>query len=70
MKLTAYTSIFIVLGWTGLAIAQLWFQPISMELFVKLTITAALGLAAAFVAGVIFREYGNDKVMKDQKFID
>jgi len=61
-------SIF-VLG-AGLALAQLWFAPLSAEVFSKLLIT--LGVIFVVVLGVtlVRREYISDKNMKDSGFID
>ncbi|MGB1881940.1 MAG: hypothetical protein ACPHTD_14585 [Gammaproteobacteria bacterium] len=70
MRTAAYVAIAVILSWTGLAIAQLWFQPVSSALFLKLTITAGLTLAASVVAGLIYREYGAEKSLRDQKYID
>lgn len=65
---TICLSIF-VLG-ALLSLAQLWFAPLSAEVFVKVLIT--LGVIFVVVLGItlVRREYISDKNMKDSGFID
>ncbi len=70
MKFAAYISIVIIVGWIGIALTQLWFQPLSASLFIKITVTCTLGLAGAVVVSLIRREYSNEKALKERKFID
>ncbi|MFT4561072.1 MAG: hypothetical protein ACI9BW_000812 [Gammaproteobacteria bacterium] len=70
MKVAAYISIAIIVGWIGMALAQLWFQPMSASLFIKISVTCGLGLTGAVLVSLIRREYSNGKALKEGKFID
>lgn len=53
-----------------LSLAQLWFAPLSAEVFSKVLIT--LGVIFIVVLGItlVRREYISEKKMKDSGFID
>lgn len=53
-----------------MALMQLWFTPLSAELFIKLLIT--MGVLFIVVLGVtlVKKEYIDNKKMKDSGYID
>lgn len=70
MKLASYTAIFVVLAWTGMTVAQVWWQVISGDLYWKITITMALLGGGIVAAALIAREYLEDKQLKKDRYID
>jgi hypothetical protein len=70
MKIASYTSIIIVVSWTVLTLLQLWGFGIEWGLYLKITITMALLGGGIVIAALIFREYGSEKKMKKEKFLD
>ena len=68
------TGLIIGLGlfgaWALLAIVQLWLTPLSAEVFVKLTITAAVIEAVVLVATLAIREYRAEKELKAKGYLD
>ena len=70
MRFAAYGSIAIIVAWTGLTIFQIWFEGVSGELYVKLTITAGLALVALVIVALIHREYGSEASMRKDRYID
>lgn len=70
MKLASYTSIIIVVSWTLLTLLQLWGAGVAWMLYIKITITMVVLGGGIVIAALIFREYGNEKKMKKDKFLD
>lgn len=70
MKIGVICCITLLLGWTLLALLQLWFAPLSPELFIKLSITLGVLLVVGVIVLLAIREYLADKRMKDDGFID
>lgn len=70
MKLGVIAGLVIGLGWVFLALVQLWFSPLSNELFFKLSVTAGVLLVAVVVVTLVVREYLSEKKLKQDGFID
>ncbi|WP_395669757.1 hypothetical protein [Rhodoferax sp.] len=70
MKIGMITCLSIAIAWVFLAIAQLWFQIVSSDVFLKLSATAGLVVAIVLVVTLAIREYLTDKEMKSKGFID
>lgn len=70
MKTGFLTALCIAVAWALLAIAQLWIQPVSAQVFVKLSITAGILIAIILVVTLAVREYFSEKKMRDNGFID
>ena len=70
MKLASYVAIIVVALWSLMSLAQLWFSPLSLELYWKLTLTLVLVGAGIVTIALIFREYSSEKKLKKDKFID
>jgi hypothetical protein len=68
------TGVIIGLGlfiaWSLLALAQLWFAPLSAEVFVKLTVTAAVIETVVIIVTLVLREYRSEKELKSKGYID
>ena len=70
MKYGVFSALFISILWGILAIAQLWFEPLSIEVFTKVTITAAILVVIIVIATLVIREYLSDEKLKKDGFID
>ena len=70
MKSGVIACITLLLTWTLLALVQLWFSPLSPELFIKLSITVGVLLVVGVIVLLAIREYLADKRMRDDGFID
>ena len=53
-----------------LALAQLWFAPMSAEVFSKVFITLCVLFVVVLGITLVRREYISDKNLKDSGFID
>lgn len=70
MKLGVGICLLIVVLWTALALLQLWFSLLTTEVFIKLTISAIVIIAAVLLVALGIREYLSDKELKSKGFID
>ncbi|MEC4722567.1 hypothetical protein RY831_25705 [Noviherbaspirillum sp. CPCC 100848] len=70
MKTGFLAALGIAVAWALLAIAQIWIQPVSAQVFLKLSITAGILIAIIFVVTLAVREYFTEKKMRDNGFID
>lgn len=70
MKTGLLTALGIAVAWALLAIAQIWIEPVSAQVFVKLSITAGILIAIILVVTLAVREYFTEKKMRDNGFID
>ena len=70
MKLGVISALAVTVLWSLLALAQLWFAPLSAELFIRITVSAALIVAVIVGITLVLREYLSEKRLKDQGFID
>lgn len=70
MKYGVFSALFISILWGVLAIAQLWFEPLSIEVFTKVTVTAATLVVIIVIATLVIREYLSDQKLKKDGFID
>jgi hypothetical protein len=70
MKIGIIACLSITIAWVFLAIAQLWFQIVSSDVFLKLSTTAGLVVVIVLVVTLAIREYLTDKEMKSKGFID
>lgn len=70
MKTGFLAALGIAVAWALLAIAQIWIQPVSAQVFLKLSITAGILIAIIIVVTLAVREYFTEKKMRDNGFID
>lgn len=70
MKYGVFSALFISILWGVLAIVQLWFEPLSIEVFTKVTVTAAILVVIIVIATLVIREYLSDQKLKKDGFID
>ena len=70
MRIASIFCLIVCVLWVLLAIADMWLDIMSAEIFIKLTVT--LGLIAVLVLGIalVRREYVDEKQLKKDKYID
>ena len=70
MKIASIISGVVFVLYAILLLLQLWMDIVSWTIFVKLTITAGVMIIVTFGVALLYREYIEEKSMKDDKYID
>ena len=70
MKIASIVSGMVFVLYAILLLLQLWVDVVSWSTFVKLTITAGVLIVVTFGVALLYREYIEEKSMKDDKYID
>ncbi|MGR9085695.1 MAG: hypothetical protein ACU841_01300 [Gammaproteobacteria bacterium] len=70
MKTGAFICLAIFVAWVVVALLQLWFDIVSGVLFWKLTITAGALFVVVLGISLVYREYLEDKKLKDDGYLD
>lgn len=70
MRTGAIICLVIFVTWIIIALLQLWFDLLSGEIFLKLTITAGALFVVVLGISLVVREYIDEKKMKDDGYID
>ena len=70
MKIASIISGVIFALYGIILLAQLWGQVMSWTLFIKLTISAGVIIIVTFGLAILYREYIEEKTMKDDKYLD
>lgn len=70
MKMASIISLGLFVFWVLIVIVDMWFNIISWEIFVKLTVTLGLLVVVALGIALAWREYVDEKQMKKDKYID
>lgn len=70
MKIASIISGTVFVLYAVLLLLQLWAEVVSWTVFVKLTITAGVLIVVTFGVALLYREYIEEKRMKDEHFID
>ncbi|MBD9482210.1 hypothetical protein IB229_04460 [Pseudomonas sp. PDM14] len=70
MKTGVIIGLSLFVAWALLALAQLWFTPLSAEVFVKLTVTAAVIETVVIIVTLVLREYRSEKELKSKGYLD
>lgn len=53
-----------------LLLAQMWGNVMPWEIFIKLSVTAGVIIVVTFGLALLYREYMEEKTMKDEKYLD
>ena len=69
MKIASSISAIIVLIYTILLLFQVWGEGIDIDTFIKLTISAIVMIVVLMGLAVMYREYIEDKSMRDDDYI-
>lgn len=70
MKIGVLIGLSLFVAWAALALIQLWFQPMTAEIFIKLSITAGVVETVILIVTLVIREYRSDKELKSKGYID
>ncbi|MFT7879044.1 MAG: hypothetical protein ABXS91_01510 [Sulfurimonas sp.] len=70
MKIASIISGMVFVLYAILLLLQLWVDVVSWSTFVKLTITAGVLIVVTFGVALLYREYIEEKRMKDDNYID
>ena len=70
MKIASIISGILFVLYAILLLLQLWVDVVSWSTFVKLTITAGVLIVVTFGVALLYREYIEEKHMKDDNYID
>lgn len=70
MKTGVIIGLTLFVAWAALALIQLWFQPMTAEIFIKLTISAAVVETVVLIVTLVIREYRSDKELKSKGYVD
>jgi hypothetical protein len=70
MRTGAIICLVIFVAWVIIALLQLWFDLLSGEIFLKLTLTAGALFVVVLGVSLVVREYIDEKKMKDDGYID
>jgi uncharacterized membrane protein YcjF (UPF0283 family) len=70
MRTGAIICLAIFVTWVVIALMQLWFDLLSGEIFLKLTLTAGALFVVVLGIALVVREYVEEKKLKDDGYID
>jgi len=70
MKVASIISGLVFAIYAILLLVQIWSEAMSWEVFMKLTVTAAVIIVVTFGLAMLYREYIEEKSMRDDKYID
>ncbi len=70
MKIASIISGVVFALFAILLLAQLWGNVMSWAVFIKVTITASVIIVVTFGLALLYREYVEEKSMKEDKYID
>jgi len=70
MKVASVVSGVVLTVYAVLLLVQIWSEAMSWEVFMKLTVTAAVIIIVTFGLAMLYREYIEEKTMRDEKYID
>jgi putative Ca2+/H+ antiporter (TMEM165/GDT1 family) len=70
MKIVSIITGVILALFAVLLLAQMWGNVMPWETFMKLSVTAAVIIVATFGLALLYREYIEEKSMKEDKYID
>ena len=70
MKIASLITGVILALFAILLLAQMWGNVMPWDLFIKLSITAFVIIVVTFGLALLYREYIEEKTMKDEKYLD
>ena len=70
MKVASIVSGVILVLYAIFLLVWLWGDSISWELFIKTTISAGVIIVVTMGIALIYREYVEEKSLKEEKFLD
>ena len=70
MKIASIVTGTILALFAILLLVQMWGNVMSWDTFMKLSVTAAVIIVATFGLALLYREYIEEKSMKEEKYLD
>ncbi len=70
MKIASIISGVIFALFAILLLVQMWGNVMPWDIFIKLSVTAAVIVVVTFGLAMLYREYIEEKTMKDEKYLD
>jgi uncharacterized membrane protein len=70
MKIASMISGVIFALFALLLLVQMWGNVMPWEIFIKLSVTAGVIIVVTFGLAMLYREYIEEKTMKDEKYLD
>lgn len=70
MKIASIVTAVILACFAVLLLLQIWMSVMPWETFMKVTVTAAVIIVVTFALAMLYREYIEEKQMKDEKYLD
>jgi len=70
MKIASMITGIIFALFAILLLAQMWGNVMPWEVFIKLAVTAAVIVVVTFGLALLYREYMEEKSMKEDKYLD
>jgi len=70
MKIASIITGVILALFAMLLLVQIWANVMPWDIFMKLTVTAAVIIVVTFGLAMLYREYIEEKQMKDEKYLD
>ncbi len=70
MKIASMITGIIFALFAILLLVQMWVNVMPWEIFIKLAITAGVIIIVTFGLAMLYREYIEEKTMKDEKYLD
>jgi len=70
MKIASIISGVVFALFAILLLVQIWGEVLSWAIFMKLTVTAGVIIIVTFGLAMLYREYVEEKTMKEDKYLD
>ncbi len=70
MKIASIITAIIFTVFAILLLVQMWIEVMPWPIFVKLTITAGVIVVVTLGVAMLYREYIEEKTMKEEKYLD
>ena len=70
MKIASVITGIVLALFTVLLLAQMWATVMPWDTFIKLSITAFIIILVTFGLALLYREYMEEKSMKEEKYLD
>lgn len=70
MKIASIITGVIFAAFAILLLVQMWGNVMPWEVFMKLAVTAGVIIIVTFGLALLYREYIEEKSMKDEKYLD
>ena len=70
MKIASIITGIIFALFAMLLLVQMWGNVMPWEIFMKLAVTAGVIIIVTFGLALLYREYIEEKTMKDEKYLD